>query len=301
VEGFNAAHAERISVHSLVDGMSADEQLGPDRQYRILDGYARIPEALLSECVAEQYQLCLNTLATHVVWRRREVRVTARTGSSAATEFTAPCAIITLPLPVLRARADGEGAIRFRPALRQKSGALSQLEMGGVLRVTLRLRERIWRRLPARAKGDPGDIGFLFSNERPFPTWWTANPHRAPVITGWASGPNAELVAGHGERYIFEQALQTLARLLGMERRALEAQVASFHAHDWQADRFSRGAYSYALVGGSNASQELAAPLSGTLFFAGEATDSKGHSGTVHGAISSGVRAATEVLTRAQN
>jgi len=42
--------------------------------------------------------------------------------------------------------------------------------------------------------------------------------------------------------------------------------------------------------------QLLAAPLAGTLFFAGEATDSRGEQGTVHGAIASGKRAAAEVL-----
>jgi len=39
----------------------------------------------------------------------------------------------------------------------------------------------------------------------------------------------------------------------------------------------------------------LAEPLSGRLYFAGEAT-SNGHWGTVHGAIASGLRAAREIL-----
>jgi monoamine oxidase len=33
-----------------------------------------------------------------------------------------------------------------------------------------------------------------------------------------------------------------------------------------------------------------------TLFFAGEATDTTGHNGTVHGAIASGHRAANQIL-----
>ena len=36
--------------------------------------------------------------------------------------------------------------------------------------------------------------------------------------------------------------------------------------------------------------------LDGTLFFAGEATDTSGATGTVHGAIASGARAASQVL-----
>ena len=37
-------------------------------------------------------------------------------------------------------------------------------------------------------------------------------------------------------------------------------------------------------------------PLSKTLFFAGEHTDTTGHWGTVHGALRSGVRAAHQIM-----
>jgi hypothetical protein len=40
----------------------------------------------------------------------------------------------------------------------------------------------------------------------------------------------------------------------------------------------------------------LAEPISGTLFFAGEATDGEGDQGTVQGAYTSGERAGNEVL-----
>ena len=49
-------------------------------------------------------------------------------------------------------------------------------------------------------------------------------------------------------------------------------------------------------VGGSEARAALAEPLAGTLFFAGEATDTANESGTVTGALQSGVRAAGELL-----
>ena len=66
--------------------------------------------------------------------------------------------------------------------------------------------------------------------------------------------------------------------------------------HDWQEDPFSRGAYSYAAVGGIGRCKKLAEPVAGTLFFAGEATNSDGYNGTVHGAIATGLRAAKELL-----
>jgi monoamine oxidase len=66
--------------------------------------------------------------------------------------------------------------------------------------------------------------------------------------------------------------------------------------HDWSADPFSRGAYSYPLPGGADAGRALARPVEGTLFFAGEHTTPSPANGTVHGAMASGLRAAEEVL-----
>ena len=49
-------------------------------------------------------------------------------------------------------------------------------------------------------------------------------------------------------------------------------------------------------AGALDAPDALARPVAGTLFFAGEATDSIGRTGTVDDAIASGLRAAREVL-----
>jgi monoamine oxidase len=67
--------------------------------------------------------------------------------------------------------------------------------------------------------------------------------------------------------------------------------------HDWGRDSFARGAYSYVTVGGRNARGVLAAPIDGTLFFAGEATSTDGQGGTVNGALETGERAAREAAT----
>ena len=49
-------------------------------------------------------------------------------------------------------------------------------------------------------------------------------------------------------------------------------------------------------AGALDAPDALAKPVAGTLFFAGEATDTTGRTGTVDGAIASGRRAARELL-----
>jgi monoamine oxidase len=68
------------------------------------------------------------------------------------------------------------------------------------------------------------------------------------------------------------------------------------YLHDWQADPFAHGAYSYIVAGGTGARKALAAPVQITLFFAGEAADTQGESGTVAGALQSGMRAARLAL-----
>jgi monoamine oxidase len=91
-------------------------------------------------------------------------------------------------------------------------------------------------------------------------------------------------------------AVESLSRILELGRIDLRLKVHAGLVHDWQADPFSCGAYSYVAVGGDGATQALAAPIEGTLFFAGEATNTEGHNGTVHGAIQSGKRAAQQLL-----
>jgi monoamine oxidase len=90
-------------------------------------------------------------------------------------------------------------------------------------------------------------------------------------------------------------ALRSVQSLFG-PRIDVAAELANWWWHDWQNDPYTRGAYSYVNAGGEGAREQLAAPLDDTLFFAGEATDYAGESGTVAAALGSGLRAAREVL-----
>jgi len=162
--------------------------------------------------------------------------------------------------------------------------ALAHIEVGHVVKIILRFRERFW-----------DDFNFLHAENADFPTWWTSAPVRAPILTGWAGGHAADRLLAEGAEAIGSRAIQSLASLLGVSRRRVASQLDAVHMHDWQADPFSRGAYSYAGVGGSGAHRELARPLSKTLFFAGEATSSD-ETGTVSGAIASGRRAARSLI-----
>ena len=282
VEGYHAADPARISVQSLIRNTAADERPGGDRQFRFAEGYDGLVTAIVQRIDPQLCDVQCNVVATAVEWRPK--RVLIRTAAGA--EFTAPQAIVTVPLGVLKA-----GAIHFTPALKAKEQALSALEMGAVARVSLCLGNEVWA-TQERLTSD----GFLFTGGAPFPVWWVSSPPPFPVVTGWAAGPNARALAGLSEAQRVRVALDALTVVLGMDPERLHEGLRGGFSHDWQADPFSRGAYSYAAVGGSVAGEELAAPLDATLFLAGEATESDGQNATVHGAIASAQRVAREVL-----
>ena len=157
--------------------------------------------------------------------------------------------------------------------------------IGHVVKIVFRFRERFWK--------EP--FNFLHTNDRYVPTYWTAAPVRAPLLTAWAGGHAADRLLAEGSDAMIDRTIDSMAGAFEMKRRELDAQFVAAYTHDWQADPFARGAYSYAGVGGHAAHQRLARPLQSTLFFAGEAT-SGDETGTVSGAITSGRRAARELL-----
>jgi len=136
----------------------------------------------------------------------------------------------------------------------------------------------------------------LLTGEPPFPVWWVSRPPPFPVVTGWAGGRSARALRERGSADRVEAALRALASALGVETDRLRQDLRGGFSHDWLADPCARGAYSYSGVGGSEAGAELAVPVDETIFFAGEATESDGDNATVHGAISSGRKAARRAL-----
>jgi monoamine oxidase len=92
------------------------------------------------------------------------------------------------------------------------------------------------------------------------------------------------------------RAVSSLATVMSMSTRAIRARFIDTFYHDWINDPFARGAYSYSRVGGDRAPQQLARPVERTVWFAGEAADAQGRTGTVHGAIESGWHAARQIV-----
>ena len=302
VSGFNAADPALVGVHWLVKGMRAEEKIQGERAFRSQNGYADLVGVFKGELEECGIPIQLDTIVHSIDLSKNHVEI--KTGGANGTEvFDAARVLITVPLGVLQASPEAKGAIRFCPELpREKLEAIRNIRMGKVIRVILRFRERFWARLPkARNKNSKTleCLSFLLSQDEYFPTWWTTMPEKLPLLVGWAPFRHAEKLSGKTESFIVEQAIRTLHRLLGVGVSELEGLLEQAYCHNWQTDPFSRGAYSYGIVGGDGAERALAKPINGTLFFAGEATDTGGHNGTVHGAIASGHRAAAEIIRAA--
>jgi monoamine oxidase len=139
-------------------------------------------------------------------------------------------------------------------------------------------------------------MAFIHAPNAVIPVWWTQLPLRAPLLVGWVGGPRAEELLLKDKRSLLNTALECLASIFAMPPKNIEALLQEYEMHDWSIDPFSRGAYSYVAVGGLEAQKQLARSIDETLFFAGEALNTQGHIGTVHGAIASGIEAAREII-----
>ncbi len=292
VEGFYAAPADTASTLAIAQMERAAVEQGGITPSRILEGYGRVLRPLAEGLAKRPDTLFLNAMAEEIRWSRGTVQVRARTREGTPLGlFRAPRIIVTLPVGVLRARPPEPGAVRFMPRLPEKERAWNRLEMGPLVKVLLRFRSDFWK---ARELTRP--FGFFHGPELPVPTWWTLEPHRSRHLVGWAGGPGAQALSGLPEEEVLAKSLETLSRIFGVRRPALHAGLEMWRIVNWQREPFTRGGYCVIPSGALEDLETLATPVEGTLFFAGEATNTDGEEGTVHGALETGLRAAREVL-----
>jgi monoamine oxidase len=279
VEGFNAADADRISLHSLAKQQAAEDAISADRLFRVIEGYAQVPAFLLRRFLAAGGEFCASTVVRSVDWKPGRVEVTTTSGRV----FQGTSAIVTLPLGVLQA-----SSVAFTPPPLHILEAAGRLAMGPAARVVYEFDSSIQSLFAGL-----DEVSFLLAPESTPPTWWTTSPRPSSMLTGWIAGRKARQVEMAA---LPETGLATLTEILGISLEDGKKHVVRWHLHDWQLDPRSLGAYTYVPRGAVHASDELAVPVEATLFFAGEHTDTSGHWGTVHGALRSGYRAANQVL-----
>ncbi len=222
----------------------------------------------------------LARLAPRNITRRTTVtRIRGRGPVTLETDrgsLRARAAIVTVSTGVLRA-----GTIRFSPPLPPRwQAALHNLPMGLLSKIVLTPREDA--RLPlaagnvVRRQLAPGEPGVFFH----------LGALGARHVVGYYGGPAAWDATD--PRKAEELARTEWRRIFGARADAVFTRA---RPTSWGTDKLFRGAYAYALPGGTEARASLAEP-EGALILAGEALRTDGLAGTVGGAWLSGEDAA---------
>jgi monoamine oxidase len=168
--------------------------------------------------------------------------------------------------------------------------------MGSARRIILAFSNKWWTPLLEKIDRQHSHLGFLFAQAVPISVWWSSEPSDAALLTGWVGGEKSNQMSGFSNEEFADLAVSSLNKIFKTGESFITRNLVAAFSHNWDKDAFSLGAYSYLGVGGVDAPLELSQSLDDKLYFAGEATDFEGHWGTVNGAMSSGVRAAREIL-----
>lgn len=282
VEGFHAADLTRISAQSIAPepGESGAEMAA--HVGRPTQGYHALMAWLAQDLGPS---LRLESPVRGVAWGGRKATVEVRGASKRTRRYSARAVIVTVPIGVLQAPPRAAGSIAFDPEPRPMRRALAGIEMGRVVRVVVWFSSFPW--------DGASRFQFIHLHDGPFMVLWTAHPVRWPTAVLWCGGPEAAALSGASRNQVRRMVETQLAAAFGTKPQRIRAAVRGLWWHDWTADPYARGAYSYVRVGAKDPGRALSRPEGGTLFFAGEAAGDD--TGTVEAALSSGRRAARQV------
>lgn len=274
-EAINGAPAHKVSISELVIPNPWTGNAVPIPGYGRLIQEAASGLSILFDCPVQRVAL-------------EDGGVTVETPRGI---FRGDVAVVTFPIGVLSSRA-----VRFSPELPAlKRRSLARIGYGGdavLNKMAIR-----FHRLPCPGKMERlGRIPETAPNRVAFALWTHMAPVvDAPLLVGYTSGLEAaRLDTSCGEEETFRKAHAALRAMFGSR---LPHPAAWRHTR-WLSDPWARGSYSYENGLSTRIDRlELAAPVAGRLFFAGEALHPE-HYGTVHGALLSGEEAAREIHKR---
>lgn len=208
-------------------------------------------------------------------------------------QFAASKAIVTIPLGLWQAEKK-EGYISFAPPLQEKHQAAQKMGFGTVIKIICQFKNQFWEQeTPNKLK----NAGFIFSDAS-IPTWWSQQPIKNGMITGWLAGPKAVQLKQAKEEEILEKALQSLTYVFGTDRTFIEKKLIAHSVHNWSVEPFTYGAYSYATLDTQWAKKILSRPIEQTLYFGGEALYNGTETGTVEGALANGIEVARNIISQ---
>jgi monoamine oxidase len=264
-EGFDVADIRKVSVRSLYEEWSNEDE----ENFRLPKGYGALIDFLVQQCEQKGCSFMYNAAVKQI--DREKNAATVYTADE--KKYSCNKVIIATPLSSLQ-RSAAACSINFTPPLDKAVHAAKQIGLGTVVKIVLLFKEHFWK----------ADAGFIFSDEI-FPTWWTQLPNKAPLLTGWAGGPKAELLHDEMDEPVLQKALSSLSNIFDMTVEELSSRLQSYKVFNWSKNEWALGAYSYATPESKAAKKLLSKPVDNTIFFCGEGIYDGNSPGTVEGAI----------------
>lgn len=255
---------------------NGDEVYG-EHDFRVPGGYDQIVDVL-----AEGLPITFEATVSGIDYTDPDgVTVTYRT-NGALHQVVASAVVITLPVGVLK-----HNDVTFTPALPHSHQ--EAIQAFGLVDVAKLIYVFPGQVLPEGVT--------VLDDEGHVPPSWLSGSHgmasrSETVLVGWAAGDSARRLLRVERDEALDLGLASLRRLLG--NPGLQPTRTLFH--QWGADPFARGAYTFVPhAAPSTINDQLAQPVDGRLFWAGEATFALDPA-TVNAAYASGKRAAGELL-----
>lgn len=232
----------------------------------------------------------LNTVVRSINYAGEKIIITDKDG----IQFEANKVIVTTSLAVLKT-----GGVSFSPGLPSaKVASMNKLGMDHCVRVVIDFKKNFW--------GDASGIIWGGTEGPMYLNIGVARSEFYRTLSVTVYGAKAQALSFQGANMI-DTILAELDAIYDNQASSFIRKVINtdgtegdrvWFLADWGKDEFFKGGISYPMPGASIVDREnLAAPVSSKIFFAGEATDVKGDAGTINGALNSAERAVEELIT----
>lgn len=272
-EGYDAADASKVSAKALYEEWAQESE----EQGRVEQGYTGLINFLADRLRDNGGRILTGQPVSFVVANPKDVTVIA------GKQFSASQVVLAAPLGVLQ-----NESISISPANMQYLQAIQDLGFGDVIKFLLRFDEAFWE------SEYPG-LGFLFSRAS-IPTWWTQQPQKSTLLTGWLAGRGARACCHLSQAQLLDMAVHSLAQIFSTDLKAIQDRLRETRIVNWSNDPFTLGAYAYARPGSFAARKVLSKPLEGRIYFAGDYMYDGAAMGTVEAALNSGLEVARNII-----
>lgn len=278
---FYGSNSKQVGAEGLAQAMNLIKR---DAKWLIMKANP-LQDLLLSRFSLVTPMVQLNTPITGIDYSADPIKLTAKDG----TAFEADKVIVTVPISILKS-----GGISFNPGLPgPMTSSLANLGMDPSIRVVLDFKKNFWGT----------DTGCIWGGTSG-PQYFNGGVGRSEfwrTLSITINGPKAVELSAQGADMVNTLLAELDAVYAGqgtlyVRRDLVSNQILSI-IQDWSKEEYIKGAFSYPLLNATaDDRKNIGVPVNDKLFFAGEATDVNGDTGTINGALGSAERVAQEII-----